>query len=72
MPDSMVSIGERWLDSHVPCREGDMAEGGMVGVGQHLRRTGLLGSFVLVGGGGGEGGHIPRHGDSRGAVREEV
>ena len=68
MPDWMVDISEEWLGNHVPCRMGDMSAGMMVGVGQHLRRTGCLGPFVLRGGGGGEACHLSADGTGWGAI----
>ena len=40
---------ESLYEMHKTCREGDPQSGGMVGVGQHLRRTGHLGNFVTTG-----------------------
>ena len=51
--EGMVEVGERWGRSHVPCREGDCSNGGMVGVGEHLRRDGQVAPFILKGGEGG-------------------
>ena len=43
----LPEIAERWLGAHVPCREGEGSHGEMMGVGQHLRRDGQIGDFVL-------------------------
>ena len=48
--EGMMEVGERWGGSHVPCRENDCSNGGMVGVGEHLRRDGQVAPFVLQGG----------------------
>ena len=37
------------MDSHVPCRTGEGSTGSMVGVADHLRRDGTVGSYVIRG-----------------------
>ena len=48
LPDArLVGIGETMLEEHVAkCREDDLSEGAMWGVGDHLRRDGLRGAFI--------------------------
>ena len=63
----LVGIGECWLDQHFSCCDGDGAHGSMVGVGQHLRRDGRMGDYVLSGG---EGGRPQIKADMERAERE--
>ena len=43
----LISIAESWWDEHKPCRQSDPAAGGMVGVGEHLRRDGYVRAYVV-------------------------
>lgn len=42
----LLGIGEHWLSVHDSVREGDLADGGMVGVGAHLSYEGVVKDFV--------------------------
>ena len=53
--EGMMEVGERWGGSHVPCRNEEPSNGGMVGVGEHLRRDGQVAPYVLRGGEKGRG-----------------
>ena len=55
VPESMQEVGERWGGCHVPCRNEEPSNGGMVGVGEHLRRDGQVAPYVLRGGEKGRG-----------------
>ena len=48
-PDpKLVRVAEVFWDAHKPCRETDPSAGGMVGVGEHLRRDGHVANFVVA------------------------
>ena len=48
-PDpKLFSVAEVFWDAHKPCRETDPSAGGMVGVGEHLRRDGHVANFVVA------------------------
>ena len=48
-PDpKLIGVAEVFWDAHKPCRETDPSAGGMVGVGEHLRRDGHVANFVVT------------------------
>ena len=48
-PDpKLVGVAKVFWDAHKPCRETDTSAGGMVGVGEHLRRDGHVANFVVT------------------------
>ena len=48
-PDpKLIGVAEVFWDAHKPCRETDTSAGGMVGVGEHLRRDGHVANFIVT------------------------